>query len=160
MVLDHNVGALEAAYTALQSERNALKARVDELEAKVTERDNYAAMTRNKFEEHKGVLRGAVKDLESEVARLRSGGCARDQGTTQYCAEAVEAQGYNNTLARKVEHLESEVDIQRAKVARLRELVRAAYGDGWDARECNEYETEQDSWNQSYIKKTLEGGAK
>jgi hypothetical protein len=24
-----------------------------------------------------------------EIARLRAGGCARDQGTTQYCAEAA-----------------------------------------------------------------------
>lgn len=29
------------------------------------------------------------KDLE-ELARLRAGGCARDQRTTQFCAEAVE----------------------------------------------------------------------
>ena len=28
----------------------------------------------------------------AEVARLKSGGCARDQRTTQFCAEAVELQ--------------------------------------------------------------------
>lgn len=30
-----------------------------------------------------------VAALLAEVERLRAGGCARDQGTTQYCAEAV-----------------------------------------------------------------------
>jgi hypothetical protein len=29
--------------------------------------------------------------LEAEVARLQAGGCARDQRTTQFCAEAVNA---------------------------------------------------------------------
>ena len=38
-----------------------------------------------------------------EIARLRAGGCARDQGTTQYCAEAAkkdaEIASLLNTLA-------------------------------------------------------------
>ncbi len=29
-----------------------------------------------------------VAELEAENARLKAGGCARDQGTTQFCAEA------------------------------------------------------------------------
>lgn len=37
-------------------------------------------------------LRARVAELEAELARLRSGGCARDQGTTQWCAEAASAE--------------------------------------------------------------------
>lgn len=40
------------------------------------------------------------KRLIAEVRRLRSGGCARDQGLTQYCAEAAK-------FARRVAELES-----------------------------------------------------
>lgn len=32
---------------------------------------------------------GIIEDLRAELARLQSGGCARDQRTTQFCAEAV-----------------------------------------------------------------------
>jgi len=39
----------------------------------------------------------------SEVVRLKSGGCARDQRTTQFCAEAVALQG-------RVERLEEAGD--------------------------------------------------
>jgi len=42
-----------------------------------------------------------ITALRAEVERLRSGGCARDQGTTQYCAEAA-------ILAAKVGKLEAE----------------------------------------------------
>jgi hypothetical protein len=38
-----------------------------------------------------GALRGALGASEAEVARLRAGGCARDQGLTQFCGEAVTA---------------------------------------------------------------------
>lgn len=31
-----------------------------------------------------------ISQLRDEIARLRAGGCARDQKTTQFCAEAVE----------------------------------------------------------------------
>lgn len=36
-------------------------------------------------------LRERAERAEAEVERLKAGGCARDQTTTQYCAEAVEA---------------------------------------------------------------------
>lgn len=42
----------------------------------------------------------ALKAERAEVARLKAGGCARDQNTTQYCAEAAE-------LAKEVERLDS-----------------------------------------------------
>ena len=31
-------------------------------------------------------------ELRAEISRLKAGGCARDQRTTQFCAEAVELQ--------------------------------------------------------------------
>jgi hypothetical protein len=52
--------------------------------------------------------------MSDEIDRLRAGGCARDQRTTQFCAEAVAAQ---------------------AEIARYRAgLQRIVDGDGfWDA---------------------------
>lgn len=51
-------------YDALLIEAAGLRSRVAELEAE-------NALARNAFEAQKAVLRGAVKDLESELARLR-----------------------------------------------------------------------------------------
>ena len=54
----------------------------------------------NDMESHRALQR-LVNDrarLRGEVTRLRGGGCARDQKTTQYCAEAV-------ALQREVERL-------------------------------------------------------
>lgn len=48
-------------------------------------------------------------DARAELARLRAGGCARDQRTTQFCAEAVALQRENERL--------------RAQVAKLREAL-------------------------------------
>ena len=33
-----------------------------------------------------------IQELRAEVARLQAGGCARNQSTTQFCAEAVQLQ--------------------------------------------------------------------
>ena len=38
------------------------------------------------------------EDARAEVERLRAGGCARDQGTTQYCAEAAKLAAENERL--------------------------------------------------------------
>lgn len=42
-----------------------------------------------------------VAEKDAEINRLRAGGCARDQGLTQHCAEA-------ETLAREVDRLRIE----------------------------------------------------
>jgi len=34
-------------------------------------------------------LRKRLADAEAEIKRLQAGGCARDQTTTQYCAQAA-----------------------------------------------------------------------
>jgi hypothetical protein len=46
-------------------------------------------------------------EARAEVARLKAGGCARDQRTTQFCAEAV-------ALQERVKRLEREVELLRA----------------------------------------------
>ena len=43
-------------------------------------------------------LRKRLAEAEAEIERLRAGGCARDQTTTQYCAEAVALQSENARL--------------------------------------------------------------
>lgn len=47
-------------------------------------------------------LRKRLAEAEAEIERLRAGGCARDQTTTQYCAEAVRLQDAINDLAKHV----------------------------------------------------------
>lgn len=44
------------------------------------------------------------EDARAEVERLRAGGCARDQGTTQYCAEAAK-------LAAEIERLRAALEV-------------------------------------------------
>jgi len=59
-----------------------------------------------------------LTDALAEIERLRAGGCARDQRTTQYCAEAVRLQA-------EIERLIRERDAFKAQAAdeieRLRE---------------------------------------
>lgn len=37
------------------------------------------------------VLHALMHEAAAEIERLRAGGCARDQNTTQYCAELMDA---------------------------------------------------------------------
>jgi len=43
------------------------------------------------------------RDAADEIARLRAGGCARDQGLTQYCAEAARLAVENERLRAALE---------------------------------------------------------
>jgi hypothetical protein len=47
-------------------------------------------------------LRKRLATAEAEIKRLQAGGCARDQTTTQYCAEAVRLQDAIQDLAAHV----------------------------------------------------------
>jgi hypothetical protein len=40
----------------------------------------------------------ALREAAKELDRLQAGGCARDQGTTQYCAEAARLAAENERL--------------------------------------------------------------
>ena len=51
--------------------------------------------------EHRALAERRIVELEAEVERLRAGGCARDQRTTQYCAEAQAALARAEAAARE-----------------------------------------------------------
>lgn len=55
-----------------------------------------------------------LHEAADEIERLRAGGCARDQKTTQYCAEAVALQEKCNKLHERCMHLENYIDIECA----------------------------------------------
>ena len=57
-----------------------------------------------------------------EIERLRAGGCARDQKTTQYCAEAV-------TLQELIEQLRRERDDARWRLCKVLGDIREVWGD-------------------------------
>jgi len=46
--------------------------------------------------------RDEIERLRAEVERLRAGGCARDQTTTQFCAEAVQLQRRLDELEKRL----------------------------------------------------------
>lgn len=51
----------------------------------------------------------------AEIARLKAGGCARDQRTTQWCAEAVE-------LARKLEEANTRIAVLEVWIRSLEDI--------------------------------------
>ena len=68
-----------------------------------------------------------IRGLEKEIERLRAGGCARDQGTTQYCAEAAkkdaEIASLLNTLAdARTESMRLRSESQKAAVEYLGQI--------------------------------------
>jgi hypothetical protein len=48
------------------------------------------------------IVPNLVTEAADEIERLRRGGCARDQKTTQYCAEAVRLQAERDEARREV----------------------------------------------------------
>ena len=75
----------------------------------------------NDMESHRALQR-LVNDrarLRGEVTRLRGGGCARDQTTTQFCAEAVFLQGELDTSRKRCRELmirQGEMDAEMRRV--------------------------------------------
>lgn len=55
-----------------------------------------------------------IESQAKEIARLKAGGCARDQGLTQYCAEA-------EGMAKEIERLKQENELLRLRVIQLQE---------------------------------------
>lgn len=71
-----------------------------------------------------------IAELRAEVERLRAGGCARDQGLTQYCAEAA-------AFAAEVERLRAVAADQGSRLIRMRLALMIAREHGlknrcWD----------------------------
>lgn len=54
-----------------------------------------------------------VREAADEIERLRAGGCARDQRTTQFCAESVELEKQVSLLEQTVSKIEAELKIAR-----------------------------------------------
>ena len=48
-------------------------------------------------------LQEEMKAADKEILRLRAGGCARDQSTTQFCAEAAEKDARMHRMMFKME---------------------------------------------------------
>ena len=74
-----------------------------------------------------------IRGLEKEIARLRSGGCARDQGTTQYCAEAAK----KDTEIQKLLTLLADARTESMRLrAALEQIAKSPVYDGCQCREC------------------------
>lgn len=56
-------------------------------------------------------------DLRAEVARLQAGGCARDQGLTQFCVEAVEANERARRAVERANEAEAKLDAMDERIA-------------------------------------------
>lgn len=81
-----------------------------------------------------------IDRLRAEVERLRAGGCARDQTTTQYCAEAARLAAENLQLRAALLDIDtacknpgswSEIVMERI-IERVEEIARAALQDKSD----------------------------
>lgn len=47
-----------------------------------------------------------LRKQDAEIERLKAGGCARDQRTTQFCGEAIKLQEENAKLQERIARLE------------------------------------------------------
>ena len=81
----------EVTYDAL---RKRLAEALDEIERLRVETAKLAASNHSYLSNY--------QEARGEIERLRAGGCARDQTTTQYCAEAVRLQDALHDLAKHV----------------------------------------------------------
>jgi glutamine synthetase adenylyltransferase len=68
---------------SLERERDEARAQAKKLEGAYEDATNYYARWSELIEER--------DEAQAEVNRLQKGGCARDQKTTQFCAEVVNA---------------------------------------------------------------------
>lgn len=64
--------------------------------------------------------RNAAPVLAAEVKRLRAGGCARDQRTTQFCAEAVAKDAEIAKLRDQILGYQQQLHIAEQEIARLK----------------------------------------
>ena len=74
-----------------------MRAAADEIERlrfEISDKHNSVVFLRSEITK----LTEAFGIQNAEVTRLRAGGCARDQGTTQYCAEAAKLAADNERL--------------------------------------------------------------
>jgi hypothetical protein len=67
-------------------------------------------------------LRGILREAADEIERLRNGGCARDQRTTQFCAEAERLRAERDEARRMVCALDADI---------LEDQIEYAQRRGW-----------------------------
>ena len=92
---------ITAVMSGVQSDRNDALRKVQRHIIRVEqERDEREAECEH-TSEHRALAERRIVELEAEVERLRAGGCARDQRTTQYCAEAQAALARAEAAARE-----------------------------------------------------------
>ena len=70
--------------------------------------------------------RASAEEMLREIARLRAGGCARDQGLTQYCAEAA---SFAELFAGARDAL-AEVNAENERLREVLEQVHARINEG------------------------------
>lgn len=94
-----------------------------------------------------------IERLAAEVERLRAGGCARDQSTTQYCAEAVRIQAERDAFKAQADDV-VEVDIDdverviKAAKSLGKDSIRLSARDIWRmANDKRGREEEDQPWN-------------
>lgn len=67
----------------------------------------------------------------------------------------VKALAALDALPAEVDALRAERDTLRARVARLEELVRSAYAEGWQDSRIDEYDTAADRWESAAARAAL-----
>ena len=115
IILRRQTERLAAFLAAAEEERDRLRVRVEDFE------DDFRKVTSETCapdERHCS----CVPYLRREIARLRAGGCARNQRTTQYCAEAADRETTIKALRAEIE----EARTSRAVVDRLNAEAFAA----------------------------------
>lgn len=86
--------------------------------------------------------RATMTEAAAEITRLRAGGCARDQGTTQYCAEAAKLAaeverllaGQYDVYAAAREEYRTKIAEQATENERLRAALRKLIGACYEGR--------------------------
>lgn len=83
----------------------------------------YARDTARSNVEMAALGRAAAPILAAEVKRLRAGGCARDQRTTQFCAEAVAKDAEIAKLRDQILDYQQSLHIAEQEIARLKRAL-------------------------------------
>lgn len=67
------------------------------------------------------IMEEQIASLTNEVKRLRAGGCARDQHTTQFCGEAVVLQDEVRSLRMKLDLTECHLKDAESVIRKVNE---------------------------------------
>lgn len=80
------------------------------------------------------IVPNVCTEAADEIDRLRAGGCARDQKTTQYCAEAMRLQAEIEQLTREREAFKAQADdVVEIDIDDIERVIKAAKSFGKDS---------------------------